>query len=54
MPKCDFYKKLLFTFIEITLRYGCSVNLLHISRIPFYQNTSGGLLLAILLYMLQI
>ena len=29
-----------------TLRHGCSsVNLLHIFRIPFYKNTSGGLFL---------
>ena len=40
MPKCDFNKA------EITLRHGCSpVNLLHIFRTLFYQNTSGGLLL---------
>ena len=33
-------------FTEITLRHGCSpVNLQHISRTHFYQNTSGGLLL---------
>ena len=37
--------KLLCNFIEITLRHGCShVNLLHISRTPFSENTSGWLL----------
>ena len=37
--------KLLCKFIEITLRHGCSlVNLLHISRTPFYMNTYGWLL----------
>ena len=37
--------KLLRSFIEITLRHGCSpANLLHIFRTPFYKNTSGGLL----------
>ena len=40
--------KLQSNFIEITLRHGCSpVNLLHIFRIPFSKNTSGGLLLDI-------
>ena len=38
--------KLQSSFIEITLRHGCSpVNLLHISRTPFLKNTSGWLLL---------
>ena len=38
--------KFLWNFIEITLWHGCSpVNLLHIFRIPFYKNTSRGLLL---------
>ena len=38
--------KLQSNFIEIALRHGCSpVNLLHIFRTPFPQNTSGGLLL---------
>ena len=38
--------KLLCNFIKITLLYGCyPVNLLHIFRIPFYNNTYGGLLL---------
>ena len=33
-------------FIEISLRHGCSlVNLIHIFRIPFLENTSGWLLL---------
>ena len=38
--------KLLCNFIEIKLRYGCSlVNLLHIFRTPFSENTCKGLLL---------
>ena len=38
--------ELLWNFIEITLRRGCSpVNLLHIFRTTFPKNTSGGLLL---------
>ena len=38
--------KLLFNFIEITLRDECSLlNLLHIFRTPFNKNTYGGLLL---------
>ena len=38
--------KLLSYFTEITLRHGCSpVNLLHIFRTPFPENTSGWLLL---------
>ena len=46
MPKCDF-NKVARNFIEITLRHGCShVNLLHIFRIPFPKNNSGGLLLS--------
>ena len=51
MLKCDFNKvALLCNFIEIALRHGCSpVNLLHIFRIPFPKNTSGRLLLIILL-----
>ena len=46
--KCDFNKvaKLLCNFIGITLRHGCSpVNLLHIFRTFFPDNTTGGLLL---------
>ena len=40
--------KLLCNFTEITLQHGCSpVNLLHIFRAPFPQDTSGGLLLRI-------
>ena len=40
--------KLQSNFIEITLRHGCSpVNLLHIFRTPFTENTSGQLLLNI-------
>ena len=38
--------KLPSSFIEITLRHGCSpVNLLHVFRKPFVKNTSGRLLL---------
>ena len=38
--------KLQYNFIEITLRYGCSlVNMLHIFRTHFPRNTSGWLLL---------
>ena len=38
--------KLRSNFIKITLQHGCSpVYLLHIFRIPFVKNTSGGLLL---------
>ena len=37
---------MLCNFIEITVWHGCSpVNLLHISKTPFYRNTSGELLL---------
>ena len=44
MSKCNRTSAIL--RIEIVLRHGCSpVNLLHIFRIPFYKNTSGGLLL---------
>ena len=45
MQKCDF------NLIEITLLHGCpSVNILHIcSRTPFLENTSGKLLLYIVL-----
>ena len=40
--------RLLWNFIEITLRPGCSpVNLLYIFRIPFYKNTSRGMLLGV-------
>ena len=39
-------QKLLYNFIEITLRNGCSpVNLLHITKAPFFKNTYGRLLL---------
>ena len=38
--------KLQSNFIEIALRHGCSpVNLLHIFRTPFHENTSAWLLL---------
>ena len=41
--------KLLWNFIEITLRHGLSpVSLLHIFRKPFSKNTSGRLLLYLL------
>ena len=41
--------KFLENFVEMALRHGCSpVNLLHIFRIPFPNNTSGRLLLLIL------
>ena len=40
--------KLLCNFIQITLRHGCSpVNLLHIFRTPFTENTSERLLVVI-------
>ena len=32
-------------YLPIALRHGCSVNLLHIFRTPFYKNIYGGLLL---------
>ena len=39
--------KLQNNFLEITLRHGCApVNLLHNFRIPFPDNTFGGMLLA--------
>ena len=42
--------KLLCNFIKIILWHGCSpVNLLHIFRTPFPRNTSGWLLLQLLL-----
>ena len=42
--------KLLWNFIEITLRHGCSpLNLLHSFRTSFLENTSGWLLLYALL-----
>ena len=45
--------KLQNNFIEIALRHGCSpVNLLHIFRTPFQQNTSEGLLLYLSYYIL--
>ena len=46
-----------FTGFEITCRHGCSpVNLLHIFRTPFLKNTSGWLLLYIVImsYMLKL
>ena len=47
MPKCDFNK--VASFIEITLRHGCSVSLLHIFRASITKNTSGWLLLNVCL-----
>ena len=45
MSKCDFNKAAC-NFIETTFQHGCfPINLLHIFRAPFYNNTSGGLLL---------
>ena len=42
----DFNKVAKLHFIEITPRHKCfSINLLHIFRILFPKNTSGGLLL---------
>ena len=50
MSNCGF-NKVASNFIEITFQHGCSpLNLLHISRIAFLKNTSGGLLLPRLLY----
>ena len=41
MPKCDLIK--LLNFIEVIPWHACSpVNLLHIFRTPFPNNTSGG------------
>ena len=46
IDKLIFTKILLCNFFEVTLRHGCSpVNVLHIFRIPFPNNTSGELLL---------
>ena len=43
--------KLLYNFIEIALRHGCSpVSLLHIFRKPFPRGTSGGLLLILFFF----
>ena len=50
MPKCDL-NKVANNIIEITIRHGCSpVNLLLIFRIPFYKNTSGGLILVCFMF----
>ena len=46
--------KLQSNFIEITLRHGCSpVNLLHIFRTSFPKNSSGGLLMHILMLVVR-
>ena len=40
--------KLIYNFIKITLRHGCSpVTLLHIFKTPFPKNTSGRMLLCL-------
>ena len=45
-------RKLLWNFIEIAFRHGCSpVNLLHVLRTPFPKNTSEGLLLEKLFFL---
>ena len=49
MPMCDVIAEVQSNFIEIALRYGCSpINLLHIFRTSFLKNTSGWLLMVIL------
>ena len=49
MPKCNF-NKVAYQLIETTLRHGCShVNLLHVFRTPFLKNTTGWLLLLVVL-----
>ena len=49
MLKCDLIK-LLCNFIQITLRHGCSpVNLLHFFGTLFPRNTSGWLLLTLII-----
>ena len=54
MPKCDF-NELLCSFIEITLRHGSSPeDLLHIFRTSFSKNTSGWLLLNLLITLILI
>ena len=46
--------KLQSNFIEITLRHGCSpVNVLHIFRILFPKNSSGGLLVQTVITLLS-
>ena len=46
--------KLLSNFIDITLWHGCSpVNLLHVFRTPFYENTCKKLLLIVKLSLYQ-
>ena len=58
-PKCDPCRsvisiKLQTNFIEIALRHGCSpVNLRHIFRTHFPRNTSGWVLLEILMKLLK-
>ena len=54
MQKCNF-NKVAHQLIEITLRHGYSpVHLLHIFRTPFPRNTSGWLLLQIIIYISKI
>ena len=45
MSKRDFNKVVFDNFIEIALRHGYSVNLLHIFRAPFHNKTNRKLLL---------
>ena len=48
MPKCNFNNVAKQLYIEIILWHRCSpVKMLHIFRVPFLKNTSGGLLLNI-------
>ena len=48
VQRCSNENMFLSNFIEIRLRHGCSpVNLLHIFRTPFLEDTSGWLLLKI-------
>ena len=50
MPTCDFNKVGKQLYIEITLRHVCSpVNLLHIFGTIFPKNTSGWLLLFVVI-----
>ena len=49
VPKSDF-NKVAMEFFEITLQHKCSpVSLLYIFRAPFPKNTSGGVLLSLLI-----
>ena len=46
--------KLLYNFIEIARWHGCSVNLLHVFRTPFSKNSSEGLLLLGVFWLLSL